>query len=1220
MRKIYLLIGLCCLISYQALPQNGEVYASHKQTPDASSSLDSYPLKSGLKQIEKKFDVSIAYKDEWVDGKTTHKIDGEDFSTAEQALDELLDETNLYYEKAGDGFYVISLKGIKRSGGNQSVSNGKLPDFTASLESFSSSLAFEDKSLQAPTFESSIPPVTVNGRVTDENGGGFPGVNVIVKGTSTGTSTDTDGRYSLTVPDESAVLIFSFIGYTTQEVSLGGRTTIDVTLSPDVKSLEEVVVTALGVERSQKSLGYATSKVSSDQMTINRTPNMMNALSGKIPGVNIQSLGTGPGGTSKIRIRGQTSIGGQNIPLIVVNGVPIDNNNFGTNINQTNADTSVGNRGGGVSSDGGDSFASFNPDDVESMTVLKGAAASALYGARAQNGVIMITTKSKGTGKGIGVTYNLNYSNERILDYTDYQYQYGQGEFGIRPQSANPQSGQWSFGERIQPGMTQILFNNQTVPYVAQRGILNQFYRTGQNLTNTISVSSNGEKGGMNLSVSNSHSDGVTPNNSFDRKTVNLGFGYDLSEKLSFKGNINYSNEVNTNPPVVADQDNSIPTSLYAMANTMPLDVLAQNKYNAGGGEYLYSRFTNRTNPYWAIAEQRQNIRRDRIFGNVSFRYELTNWLSAQIRIGQDFYTRDADYINLATGKASINGGSIFSSSAPSFYNGLYTQDQRRFREINADWLLTANKEFGNWGIYAMVGGNKMYRRNDVNSVQVTDFSVRGLYNVGFGRAKDPTYAMGEKEINSLYGSAEVNYKKMVYLSITARNDWFSTLSPGNRSITYPSATLSYQFTESLTEKPSWLNSGRVRAAYAEVGSDLDIAPYQQQLLYTVNANQFQGQAVGTNATSVPNPKLTPMRTGEAEVGLELKMFDNRVNLDFAAYQKITKDQIVPAQISDASGFTSTLINSGKSQNQGVEMMVNLIPVQTNDFSWEFTFAGAYNITKVLSLITEVPGSNITTGNHVFNGSVQQIVGQEMGQIVGFGYRRWGYDPATNKPLDPSTVANPQNIGKIMIGPNGIPLATTQQIAFGSALPKWTGGITNTFTYKGVSLSVLIDFKLGGKMLSGTNFNAYRHGLHQATLVGRDNLTSDTGVSDPGGWVLNTDGVDASGNANAKAAKVEDYYSVVRGAGLVEPVIYDAGFWKLRQISLGYDFTKHLPAKLPFKSVKLSLFANNVLMIKKWVPNIDPESFGFTSDNLVGMESPGVPTTRSMGFNLNVKF
>lgn len=482
--------------------------------------------------------------------------------------------------------------------------------------------------------------LTVAGAVRDETNSPLPGVNVVVKGTTGGTITDGDGRYSVTVPNGSAVLVFTFIGYADQEVTVGGRTQIDVSMVADITSLDEVVVTALGIERSSKSLGYSTTKVNGDAIAINRTPNPMNALTGKIAGVNISSLGTGPAGTSKIRIRGQSSMSGQNNPLIVVNGVPVTNVNFGTNQGNNGSDTSIGNRGGGASYDGGDSFSSFNPDDIESMTVLKGATASALYGSRAKDGVIMIVTKSRGTGKGIGVTYNLNYTNDTPYDFTDYQYDYGQGEYGIRPTTPNPQSGQWSFGERIQPGMTQILFDNLTVPYEAQHGILKDFYRNGQNLTNTISLSSNSDKGGFNLSIADARSEGITPNNSFNRKTINLGLNYDLSSKLNIKANVNYSNEQNTNPPIIADQDNSMPTALLAMANTMPLSVLDENKYNDGGGEFLYSRFTNRTNPYWGLAEVKGNIHRDRIFGNLALRYQLTDWLSVQGRIGQDYFSR----------------------------------------------------------------------------------------------------------------------------------------------------------------------------------------------------------------------------------------------------------------------------------------------------------------------------------------------------------------------------------------------------------------------------------------------------------------------------------------------------------------------------------------------------------------------------------------------------
>ena len=1029
---------------------------------------------------------------------------------------------------------------------------------------------------------------TVSGKITDTGGQALPGVSVVVKGTVQGTVSNADGNYSLANVPEGAILNFSFVGMLSQEVAVGNQTTIDITLKEEAIGLDEVVVTALGIQKSSKSLGYATSKVSPDQLTVNRTPNLMNALTGKIAGVSISGLGTGPNGTSKIRIRGQSSISGQNNPLIVVNGVPIDNTNFGTNPGNSGSDSSIGVRGGGNTSDGGDGLSSINPDDIESMTVLKGAAASALYGSRAKDGVIMITTKTKGEHKGIGVTYNMNFTNETPVDYTDYQYVYGQGEQGVRPTTSNPTSGQWSFGEKFQPGMTQVLYNNLTVPYEPQKGIINDFFQNGHNLTNTVTLSSNSDKGGMNLSLANMTSEGIISNNTFKRNTINLGFSYDLSDKLSFQGNMNYSNEQNENPPNIANQDNSIPTAIYAMANSMPLDVLKANAHDALGNEYVYSRFRNRTNPYFTLSDQFQNITRDRIFGNISVKYDLTNWLFVQGRIGQDYWSRDQDYNNFPTGQASL-------SPAPAgFVNGVYTQEARRFRETNADFLISGTKEFGVFGVNATVGGNQMKRRSDLNSVQVTDFVVRNLYTVQNGRSKDPTYGLSERAVNSLYGSAEISYNNMLYLNGTIRNDWFSTLSPENRSILYPSVSASYLFSQSFSSAPKWLSFGKIRAAYAEVGSDTDVPPYADVLFYNVNSNLAANPAGalqpvgGSSGSTVPNPNLKPMRIAETELGLEMKMFDNRVNFDLSVYRKITTDQIVQAQISEASGFVDTRINSGKSENKGIELMLNLVPVRTEDFQWDFVFAGAYNKTKVLSLLTETDGERITVGTHVFNGEVRQVVGEEMGQIAGFGYKR---------------DANGQKI----FGANGLPLRTPDLMLFGSALPNWTGGFTNSFNYKGIMFSFLIDFKLGNMMLSGTNFNAVRHGLHKMTLEGRE------------GGVVGK-GVDANGNPNTVVAPVQTYWEIVRSQALVEPVIYDGGYWKLRQITLGYDFSKYFASTSFIKGLTLNLVANNVLLLKKWVDNIDPESFGYSSDNVVGMESPGLPTTRGMGFNFNVKF
>ena len=1030
--------------------------------------------------------------------------------------------------------------------------------------------------------------LSVKGMVSDKTNSGVAGVSVKIKGTNQGTTTDNGGNYKISV-GQNSILVFSSVGFISQEIKVGNRNVINVTLNEETQNLDEIVVTALGIKKDAKKLGYSVSTITREALTENRTPNFMNALQGQIAGVNISPLGTGPAGTSKIRIRGQSSISGQNSPLIVVNGIPIDNTNFGTNPGNAAADNSIGVRGGGNTSDGGDGLSSLNPDDIESMTVLKGATAAALYGSRAKDGVIMITTKTKGDSKGIGVSFNSNFTNDTPLDFTDFQYLYGQGENGIRPTTANPTSGQWSFGEKFQPGMTQVLFDGVTVPYEPVYNRISKFFRNGTNFTNTVSISSTTEKGGLTLSFANMDNKGIVPNNSFNRKTINLGYAYDISKKLSIAGSVNYSNENNKNPPNIANQDNSIPTAVYNMANSMHFDLLEAKKFDANGDEFVYSRFKNRTNPYFTLSQQFQNITRDRIFGNISIKYKLLDWLAVQGRVGQDYWSRDQDYNNFPTGQASLGPAPV------GFVNGVYTQESRRFRETNADILITANKTFGDFGIDLNVGGNQMYRRSDVNSTQVTDFVVRDLYTVMNGRVKDPIYGLSERAVNSIYGASEFSYKNFLFLNVTARNDWFSTLAKENRSILYPSVSGSYVFSQSLSSIPSWLSFGKLRVAYAEVGSDTDVSPYSNNLFYAINANLFGNPAGspqpigGSSGGTVPNSNLKPMRTSESEIGLELKLFKNRLSIDLAAYRKVTSDQIVSAQVSDASGFTNSLINSGKSQTNGLEMLLAFSPVKSSSFQWNVTINGSYNITKVLSLTTDKEGERITTGTHVFNGELRQIVGQEMGQIYGFGFKR-----------------NDQ--GQMIFGTNGIPLRTNDLISYGSALPKWMGGITNSFNYKGLTLSFLIDFKLGNMMLSGTNFNAVRHGLHQMTLDGRET-----------GFITGV-GVTEKGEPNTVPAKVQDYWSVVRTQAIVEPVVYNGGYWKLRQITAGYDLSKFLPKSFPVKSLKLSLTANNVFLIKKWVPNIDPDSFGYSSDNLVGMESTGLPTTRSLGFNLNAKF
>lgn len=1020
----------------------------------------------------------------------------------------------------------------------------------------------------------------ITGQVTDADGSVLQGVSITLKGATTGTSTDLQGRYRINAPDNS-VLIFTFVGFETREIAAGSQELAHVKMDRSAIKLSEVVVTALGIRREAKSLGYATATVAPEQVTVNRTSNFMNALEGKIAGVNITSLGTGPAGTSKIRIRGQSSFGGNNSPLIIVNGVPIDNTNFG-------ARGDAATRGSNRTSDGGDGLSSIDPDNIESMTVLKGAAAAALYGSRAKDGVIMITTKTRGRGNGIGVEYNVNYTNETPLDYTDYQYEYGQGENGVRPTTPNPTSGQWSFGEKFKPGITQTLFDGVEVPYTPQRHQITQYYRKANTLTNTVTISSGSEFGGFNLSLSNMTADAILPGSSYNRKNLDLGFTQTLAKKLTVSGNISYSNEKRTNPPNIGEQDYS-PVVLFNMANSMPMDLLKKYAMNSNGDEVLWSRFTNRTNPYFALTRF-DHILRDRVFGNITARYEFTKWLYLQGRIGQDYYTRSQDY-NLPTGSQRQ------AAAPPGFVNGEYVQDVRRFRELNTDFLLGGKQAFGSFGIDVNVGGNLKYVKKDRNNVLVNDFYTRGLYALGNGRLLSPIYEIFETQVNSLYAAAELSYKGFIYVNGTARNDWFSTLSPQNRSILYPSVTGSFVFSEALRSgMPSWISFGKVRAAYAGAGSDLDIGPYANNLPYAINLSQFPnpsgtGQPIaGISTTTVPNPNLRPMKVTEKEIGLEMKLFKSKVSFELSYYNKLSSDQILQAQISDASGYLTQLINVGKSRNKGLEMLVNLSPVTTKSFNWNLSFNASYNSSKVLSLGNNVSDSIITVGTGDYSGELRQVVGKPIGQLYGYGYLR---DEQGRQVFDAG---------------NGRPLRTAGQIAFGSAVPVWIGGITNSFDYKGIRLSFLIDFKLGNKMISGTNFNAWREGLHKGTLAGREQ-----------GYVIGN-GVNLNKQVNTTQSGVQAFYETVRSQNIAEEFVYNAGLWELRQITLGYDFTRYAKAVKFIKGLRVNAVANNVGVLKKWVPNIHPEQFGFPSDNLVGLESTGLPVTRSIGFNVNIKF
>lgn len=1022
------------------------------------------------------------------------------------------------------------------------------------------------------------------------------GAAVLWVGTDRTVLTDAQGRFAFTnVPAQAGAEIsvrVQLLGYATQTVSIPvGSQQTTVQLRTSAIQLEGLVVSALGIEREARALGYSVASASADELTENRTPRLLDALNGKLPGVSITPMGTGPQGTTKVRIRGQSSIGNNNSPLIVVNGIPIDNTTFGVS-------GDFAERGGNRNSDSGDGLSSINPDDIVEMSVLKGAAASALYGARAKDGVIMITTRNRAAGDGLQFELNTNYMYETPLDFRDYQMQYGTGiagcrslvearpegtpESGGRPCQSGPNAwGTWSFGERIQPGMTHFPFPGRPdveVPYTVQPNQLTDFYRNASAWTNTVTVSQGGERGGFSASVSRMDSRGIYPGNGFERHTANLGFTQSVADRLNISGNVQYSNEDRRNPPNTSEQDYATPVIIYTLGNTLPLSALRDYAYDeTGEQEQEWTYFRNRTNPYFALTRFENNIR-DRVFGNITLSYDVLPGITAQARVGQDYWARNQEY-NRPSGSA------VEGPPTQGFVNGNYVIDVSWFRELNADFLVRGTRSLGDFGFDATFGGNAMRRKLERENTLASEFYAYGLYSLQNSPDLSPQHSISERGVNSLYGSAEVAYRGMLFLTGTLRNDWFSTLSPENWSILYPSISTSFVFSDALPV-PTWLDFGKLRAAYAEVGSDTDVAPYSNVLFYSINQNRFNGYALGGISGAVPNPQLKPMRLREWEVGTELSLL-NRLRLDLGYYHRVSEDQILSQDISGASGFGTRQVNIGETMNRGVEALFDASLVQGERFSWNTALNLNWNRSKVIEVGEGT--DRIRTGVADFHGSLYQIEGEEMNQLYGPAWRR-------------------DEQGRIVHDAEGRPLAAAEETNFGSALPRWIGGITNTFNIGGVSISALIDFKLGHKLISGTHMNAVRHGLDKITLQGRDE-----------GCIVG-EGVNESGQPNTACYPIQSYWEAIRTYRLAEQSVFNAGYWQLRQVTVGYDVTPHLRGAMGVEQVRVNLSANNVWLMKKWVPHVHPEQNAIFGDSRMGLEATGMPVTRGLGLNVNVRF
>jgi len=681
---------------------------------------------------------------------------------------------------------------------------------------------------------------------------------------------------------------------------------------------------------------------------------------------------------------------------------------------------------------------------------------------------------------GIGVEYNSNFKTSNALDYTDFQMEYGQGEDGKRPAtSADAKaSGTWNFGEKLD-GVLTPQFDGTMQPYVAHPGKVGQFYETGLTLSNTIALSGGNENGNFRASFDNTDAKNIMPNSYYHKKILNIGLNHNFTSKFSLQLNGNYSKEYNQNPPQFSIESYSPNTTLYLLSNSVDINWVKNYYKDINGVEAQVSRFPEWANPYWITNMQFENIKRDRLIGNVSIRYQFNNWIYAQGRIGQDYFSRYYDY-NRPTFSGVL-------SAAVSGFNGSFTQQNSTFREQNLDLILGLKRSFGSLGMDITIGGNQMDQINNNLATSVTNFYVMPLYTIANGQTKNPSYSYSRKKVNSIFGSAEFSFKNYLYLNVTGRNDWFSTLNPKSNSYLYPSVSSSFIFTDAFKFSPSWLDFGKLRASYAEVGSDT--TPYSQSLYYALATNPFNSSGLGTSGSVNPNSDLRPLKVKETELGLELQMFKAAIKLDASVYRKNTIDEILNVDISQSSGYSQTVVNVGKLRNQGIEMLLTFRKAK-GIFNWETVFNGSYNISKVLQLANNQTVFNVGSGP--WYGNVSQEVGKPLASLRGYDYKR----DAQGRILTTN--------GKFLQG---------NIITWGSGIYKWTGGWNNSISYKKYKLSTQIDFKAGAKLLSNSNMNFTRTGQHKQTLVGR-----------VGGVIF--PGFNADGTPNTIAVPAEEFYTV----------------------------------------------------------------------------------------------
>lgn len=1010
--------------------------------------------------------------------------------------------------------------------------------------------------------------LTLRGKVTSMlNDSPLPGVNILIKGANEGTVTDFDGNYSLDVSNDD-ILVFSFIGYNKEEVAVSSITgdTYNISLSEDIMSLSEVVVTSFGIEQKKKTLGYAVQEIDSEEITRTKQQNVVSALQGQVAGVQITNSGGAPGQSARIIIRGINSLdpSADNQPLFVVDGVPIDNS---TVENPDRTPRGLSNRA-----------ADINPNDIETINVLKGAAATALYGVRASNGAVIITTK-KGEAGAVKVNINSSVGFERINQYPDFQEIYGQGFGG----EYDPDSFWPAWGAPI----AEVA---KTVPGHKYEDNWRDVMETGVQIDNSVSVSGGSENATFYGSLSHLIHDGILPYSEWDRTTAKLSGSIKISEKFNFSGSVNYINSGGNRVPY----DRFFERMVY---NAETQDIT--NYINPDG---TMKSTGGNTNPVYDARFSTFEDNVNRTIGNLRFNYEPTEWLSFTYLVGTDFYSDSRTEIT--PGPLGIDGEQPLSST------GFINETRISSRDFNSNFFVTLNKSFTESFSATLRLGNDIFERNyEQIDAEGVDFVIPNFYDLSYVRQVFNSQDKRKRRLVGFYGDLMLDYKNMLFLNITGRNDLSSTLPKANNSFFYPSVNVAFAFSEAF-DLPAFLTFGKLRASWAKVGKDTD--PYLLGQTYT-SPDQFplNGQVGFTRFSQYGDPQLKPEETVSVELGADLRFFENRLGLDFTWYRSDSRDQIVRVPVSDATGFSEFVTNAGNIVNRGFEFILRGSPVSLQNFNWDVSFNLSHNKNEVVQIregIEEiVVGSQFGYGGSTV--TMKLVEGEAYGNIYGTSYQRYYPDgpPEGQMHLDEDR--------PVVIGANGFPLRNTNQLILGNAVPKWFGGLRNTLSYKAFDISFLIDFRADVEQ-----YNQYDMFFSAFGIAGYTANRNETKVFE---------GVLADGSPNTKEVWLGQGVGpdgVDYGAGFYrnhhrntsENFVQDASFIKLRNITLGYNFQPNLLEVTPFTSARISVAANNILLSTPW-DGFDPESFSAgAGGNAVGFSGLGYPGVESLFFTLSL--